>query len=427
MKEIFKNRVFLKLFLATITSQMGSTIGNMAFAFYLLDHFSRQPYLATLAELMYSLPTLAVFLIVGVVADRLDRQKIAEYSDWIRAGLTLFLFLSIFVNIIPLTFAILFIRSAIAKFFYPAEAGLIQGILTKEQYQTAAGLNQMIFSMFMLFGVGLGALTYKLIGIYGALLIDGLSFIMSAFLIRACSISDEVKMPNGKTSIKELTFKQTLQDFKKGGTYILHNKLLRTLIMGFLIFGFINGGFAILPIFTMKYKLAPDNYEWFASLFAIFFGIGIFTGSSLSAFFGKLFKPHILMIMGILATAVTTAGMGVSDAKWIYFVFVSITGFMIAPINVALAGWIPSLVNPSYMGRVNGWVDPIMMLAQSIALGIIALLFPAFITSVEYIYYGVAILMFGVGLFYMTTLPRLAREQECVDIQAIQKEAPVEG
>ncbi|BBP88901.1 hypothetical protein BsIDN1_25190 [Bacillus safensis] len=71
---------------------------------------------------------------VGVVADRFDRKKVAENCDWIRAGLTIVLFIVIYFNSLPLIFLILFIRSAITKFFYPAEASLVQAILNKDQY-----------------------------------------------------------------------------------------------------------------------------------------------------------------------------------------------------------------------------------------------------------------------------------------------------
>lgn len=60
-KGIFKNANYVKLFFANFTSQMGSTIGLTAFMFYLLDRFSEQPFYATLTELMFSVPTLAVF------------------------------------------------------------------------------------------------------------------------------------------------------------------------------------------------------------------------------------------------------------------------------------------------------------------------------------------------------------------------------
>ncbi|KML32527.1 hypothetical protein VL14_23380, partial [Cytobacillus firmus] len=88
-KGIFKNANYVKLFFANFTSQMGSTIGLTAFMFYLLDRFSEQPFYATLTELMFSVPTLAVFFLVGVFADRMDRQKIAYHCDWISALLSI--------------------------------------------------------------------------------------------------------------------------------------------------------------------------------------------------------------------------------------------------------------------------------------------------------------------------------------------------
>ncbi|MFD0131475.1 MFS transporter, partial [Bacillus subtilis] len=47
--DIFKNRNFVRLFFAALASQMGTTVGNMAFAFFLLDRFSSQPSYTTLA------------------------------------------------------------------------------------------------------------------------------------------------------------------------------------------------------------------------------------------------------------------------------------------------------------------------------------------------------------------------------------------
>ena len=97
---IFKNKLFTKLFLASFASQLGTTIGNVAFAFYLLEHFSKKPFYATIAELMYSLPIVFVFFLVGVAADRLDRKKIALNSDWIRAGLTVVLLAAVYYEIL---------------------------------------------------------------------------------------------------------------------------------------------------------------------------------------------------------------------------------------------------------------------------------------------------------------------------------------
>ncbi|CAM3373009.1 hypothetical protein [Marinicrinis lubricantis] len=52
MTGLFRNPTFCKQFLAAFTSQLGTVIGNMAFAYYLVDTYSERPSLATTAELM---------------------------------------------------------------------------------------------------------------------------------------------------------------------------------------------------------------------------------------------------------------------------------------------------------------------------------------------------------------------------------------
>lgn len=206
MSVLFRNPVFTRLFLANFASQLGTVVGNMAFAYYLVDHFSTRPALAATAELMYSLPTLAVFWLVGVIADLLDRARIAVYSDWIRAGLTLLLLVALHFGLLTLCFLLLFLRSAVAKFFGPAEMGLLQGSIGREQYVQAAGLNQMIMGLFMLFGMSLGAFAYRFLGIEGALLIDGISFLLSGLLILSCRFHEDVRMPGGRHALRISVF-----------------------------------------------------------------------------------------------------------------------------------------------------------------------------------------------------------------------------
>lgn len=408
MIGLFKNAEFTKLFIANFASQLGSVIGNMAFAFYLLDRFSSQPYYATLAELMYSLPTLLVFLFVGVLADRFDRKKIAANSDWIRAGLTALLFLSIHYDWIAATFAILFLRSSVSKFFAPAEASLLQGIMQPEQYVQAAGLNQTVMGLFMLFGTGLGALTYHWIGMEGAVIVDGVSFILSGIMVTRCRFSMDVRLPNGKSRLGSLRLRAVTADFGEGLTYIRQNKLLLAIIIGFFMFGFVNGGFAILPMFTMKYKLSPEHYKEYASLITIFLGIGYLIGSAIGAALIKKFSEAAVVITGLLLSSVLCVTLAFAGQVWIYLTVILIVGIILAPVNVALGGWIPQLVDPSKMGRVNAWIEPLMMLAQSAALGVIAVAFPALVSiDVLYMLIGACILI--ASLYYLFVLPGLSR------------------
>ena len=112
----------------------------------------------------------------------------------------------------------------------------------------------MRFSIFMVFGVGIGAAIYKTIGIHGAVAVDFVSFVISGLLIRSCKIPTSARLPNGKLEWKDISLKSSMGDFKAGIAYIIKNRLLAVLVFGFFIFGIVNGAFAILPMFTMKTK-----------------------------------------------------------------------------------------------------------------------------------------------------------------------------
>jgi MFS family permease len=410
-REIFQNRTFRNLFFATFTSQMGSTIGLTAFMFYLLDRFSEQPAYASITELMYSIPTLAVFFLVGVFADRMDRQKIAYYCDWISAILSLTLLGAIAIGWMPLIFLILFTRSAIQKFFFPAESAMVQGILKKEDYTTAAGLNQLVMSLFMLFGNGLGVFAYWSIGIYGAIIVDACTFIISAFLIKSIKISEEVRLPNGKHTIKDLNLSLVFKDFKLGISYILSNKLLRTLLVGFVVFGVVNGGFSVIPIFILKYKLAPDSYEELSIWVSVIFGTGVLLGSFIASLFTQKVKLYQMVIFGLFVSGGFIVLCSFAENIYFFLSLLFMASLGLPFLNIAIGGWMPSIVDPKMMGRVQGWINPLMMFSQSITLGVIAVAFPKVLT-VEMLFWLVGGCLILVGVYYLLTLPRFSKTEK---------------
>ncbi len=410
MRTLFRNPMFNKLFIAAFASQLGTVVGNMAFAYYLIDRYSERPALATTAELMYSLPTLAVFWIVGVIADRFDRKHIAAYSDWIRAGLTLLLLVCVHFNVLFACFLVLFLRSSISKFFGPAEMGLLQGSIDQEQYVQASGLNQMVMGLFMLFGMSLGAMAYQFIGIEGAIIIDGISFLLSGLLLAWGDFPEYARIPNGKNRIRELRFSLLLKDFGQGLRYITGNRLLMVLISGFLFFGIVNGVFAVLPIFAMKYKLSPDNYVVNSSLITVFLGIGFLLGSIIGPGLIRRFTRAPILIAGLFISSLLITGLGLTERIGVYFFLIMLAGIAIAPINIVLGSWMPELVPPQNMGRVNALIEPVMMLGHSLALGGIALAFPALI-SVTWLHYILGFCTLAVSLFYLAALPPLVRKR----------------
>jgi MFS family permease len=411
---VLANPEYRKLFFASFTSQMGSVIGTIAFLFYLLDHFGDQPAYATITELMISLPTLAVFFLVGVLADRMDRQKIASNVDLLSAGLTAVLLGVIQVGWMPLIFAILFLRSAVTKFFSPAQAALSQGILGPEQRVAAAGVNQMMVSVLMLFGNSLGAAVYWAFGIQGALLIDALSFLASAWLIRSLHAPEDVRLPNGKTAWRELNVSTVWKDLKIGSLYIWNFPLLRRLMGGLVILGLCIGGMGVMPIFKLKYVLAPDTYQQYTAVMGAVSGSGVLIGSAIASRMAKRMKLYNLLTWGFLLGGLCYVGSALASTVPMFYVFHFAFGLTVPMVNIAFGGWLAQLVDPKMMGRVQGWTTPLMMISQGVSLLLITVTFPQSL-SVTGAFLTMAGLLVTIASYQWLALPALARKLEAAE------------
>ncbi|WP_103104893.1 MFS transporter [Brevibacillus reuszeri] len=412
--QLFRNKNYLKLFFAEFTSQLGNVIGIMAITFYLLDKFSQQPYYTTLKDMMHALPALVVFLFIGVFADRLDRQKIAANCDLIRAFLTLCLMICIWYDSIGLIFLAIFIRSAVGKFFPPAQSAIIQGVLSKEEYPLAAGLNSMLGSIFLLFGSGLGAVVYWNLGVQGAFLLDFICLLISAMLIYSCKIELSVRKPNGSTNWKELlTFKILLKDFIDGVKYVVYDRVLLLLTLGSAILGVVNGGLGIIPIFIMKYKLSPNLYEEMSVIETIVFGIGILLGSALCAKVTKKIKLYMLLILSLILSGIFVIIAGLSSTIIIFLIFHFFFSVSVSFINISFYGWIPQIVNTNMMGRFRGILDPVSSLFQSLSLAFIAFTFPS-IFSIEMLFIIIGGSLLLLGTLYILKIPSLVQRKEKV-------------
>lgn len=405
--RIFANRNYTLLFFANFTSQMGSIIGITAFLYYILNRFTHNPSYASLTELMYTLPMLAVFWLIGVLADRFDRKNIASNCEFISALLSIALLFAVVSGKIILVFAFLFLRSGVTKFFQPAQQSLIQGILNQEEYTLAAGLNQMVSSIFMLVGGAIGIFAYWYLGVVSAIAIDSLSFIASGIMIRCCTIQKEVRLPNGSTNWSDMRVKTVFIDLKKGFFYILRNRLLLSIVIGFFMLGIVNGGLGVMPAFIMKYKLAPQTYEAIMIWVGVVFGTGVLLGSIVASAMASKFKLHQFIIAGLLISGTFLGLSGLATHVYLYLILSFIAAFTLPFVNIGVGGWMPRIVDPKMMGRVQGCISPTMMLSQSLTLGIIASTFPRYI-NITYLFITVGSVLVLVGFYYGWVLPQFS-------------------
>lgn len=402
--SIFRNANYRNLFFASFSSQLGTVTSTTAFTFYLLEQYGNRPYYATFVEMMYTLPSLFVFFIVGVLADNVNRQKITVYSDCLNAGFCVLLIIAALSKNVYAIFPLLFMITATSKFFSAAQAGLIQGILSNKEYVVAGGLNQMLTSIFLLFGTAFGAFFYWKFGISGAILINCFSFLISGFLIFQCRFSRKIVLPKGNLDSFHVKISLIFTEFKNGIYYILKQGVLRYLMLGTFILGFVNGGLSIMPVYLLRYKLSVNHYQQSVALSGIIFGIGILTGSFVASLLANKIKLYKLMICGFLIASVVISSESFVEDIPTFLIFYFLTAVSIPIVSVPFYGWLPQIVDSEFMGRVQALFDPIGNFAQSLLFIILAFAFPRYVSvEVPFLWFGGCLLV--VGILYMIVLP----------------------
>ncbi|WP_379130260.1 MFS transporter [Paenibacillus sp. sgz500958] len=402
---LLKNKTYSRLLFASFVSEMGTMIGVTAFIVYLLRSFADRPFLTTLSELMSTLPILLVFAFVGVITDRFNRQKLAVYSLFFSAGVSVLLMIAVLTKSLPFIFACLFIRTSVHFFFNPAQASLVQGVLSKKDYVVASGLNQMLKSSLDLFGKSLGVFMFWSLGITGAILIDTVSFLLAGLLIHSCKFDRNLLLPNGESGWSKLQLSSISRDYKEGLTYALGHKVIRILLSGCLVFGVLNAFFALLPIFLLKYKLAPANYETIVMYEGFAVGLGIILGSYVVAIAAKKLKPFQMIILGLFTTGASTVLIAFSHQVTTFLVCMFAIAFFLPLINVGIGGWLPALVEPQKMGRVGGLMTPLIIMSQVLSLLILYLIFPAKV-SVSSLFLFLGLMLIGFSILYSYLFPR---------------------
>lgn len=182
--SLLRNPNVSRMFIAYLVSYTGTAMAPIAMAFGVLELTGS----TTDASIVIAAPTLAsivVLLLGGVLADRTSRQRViysAELLAMVAQFFLAFLFLSNFATVPWLTFFMLINGIAIA-FHAPAATGFIIQLVDKEDLQAANALLGTARNGAIAGGAALGGILVAVFGAGTTLLIDAISFGVSALLV----------------------------------------------------------------------------------------------------------------------------------------------------------------------------------------------------------------------------------------------------
>lgn len=180
-RAVFAVREYRYLFLANLLSLVGDHLATLALGF-LVYEISDSPVLAAASFASSYLAWIIGGPVLSVFADRLPRRAVLVACDLLRAAL----FLLLLVDGIPAPalVGIAFLAHLFHAPFLSARASVIPEILEGDRYTVANGLDNFVMSAGQVFGFAAGGMLLTVFSAREALLLDALTFIVSALLIR---------------------------------------------------------------------------------------------------------------------------------------------------------------------------------------------------------------------------------------------------
>jgi MFS family permease len=336
------NRSFRSLWYARGISFLGDSVGLVTLLLYTADTTGQALAVALLLLVGDFAPSL-LGPFTGIVSDRFDLKRVMVLCELAQGVLVAVIALTL--SSLPLLLALVALRAIGSQVFQPASRAAVPALVHDRDLE---GANSALgFGMNGSEAVGplVAASLLPVMGVRGVLLIDALTFVVSAALLASLP-----SLP--PASADESDRNSFLGDAKTGLSYIWSVPVVRIIALGFFAVVAFNGIDDVALVFLAKDSLGGGNSA--ASVLYAAVGVGLLMGYALLAYYTRRVSMILLLLLGF---GVSSAGNLFSGLAWVIaaaFFMQTVRGIGIAGMDVAANTLIQRLVPASMLGRVFG-------------------------------------------------------------------------
>ncbi len=350
MKRIEKKNILLLILSSSIT-KTGDIMFDFANKSFLASLNLNTLYLVGIYQFLENIIAAIFNLFGGVIADRFKRKKIIILTDFF-SGIACIL-LSFFTINKLLLFGIIVVNVLLAicsSFSSPAYKALTREVVENDTIPQANSYVQTINTIIKVIVPLVSMGIYKIIGINGVLLLNGVSFIISSiitFLITPIIEEINVRNENSVFSI--------FDDLKLGLEYVFHDRKIFLLLLFVSLVNFCLAGYnLVIPYGNVMFPLINGNVF---SAFLVAETIGGVAGAIITSKLSK--KLSVLKLL--MCTALSALSLMLVPLTYIIYpnlIFISL-GVVLFSIfstifNIQFFSFIQKNVDNQYLGRVFG-------------------------------------------------------------------------
>jgi MFS family permease len=367
------NKNYLLLWQGQFVSRLGNQVYFLAMILWIEQSFPANAaanYVGLLG-MLGGIPAVLLSAVGGAVADRYSRKKIIIISDLLN-GIAILSLAALFflmpgeLNLILIgVFAANIIGGMLNSFFGPAISAAIPDIVPEERVAGANTMGQFSMQMATFFGMGVGGILLKILGAPLLVLIDGITYMISAFS------ESFIKIPQVFPE-KVRTLSEVMRSFRKdigeGLRYIFSNKGLRNLLFVSVFSTFFSAPITILLVFFIEHTLSVNPAYWLGPLM-VAFSIGTLIGYLSVGMFrirGETRKRLMILFMVLNSGGYIILGMARSPFIALVLIFIGgvLSGFVIVNITTLLQITTPSAIRGRVFGAlttISGSIAPLGM------------------------------------------------------------------
>lgn len=339
-----KNKNFTIVVIGQIISLFGNAIQRFCMSLYILDLtgsaaiFSRILAISTIPYILFA-------PIAGLLADTVNRKKTMVYLDFFSAGLMAIysiILISGRDNIIVVG-SVMFMLSTIYTLYSPSVTACIPQIVENDKLATANGIIQQVGAIVNLVGPIVAGLLYSFIEIKTIVIINAISFFISAIIELFLEIPD--------LQLKEKIKKTILQSFKEMKKSFIYLKEKKKIVLGIIVsYGLTN--IFVVPILSVvspyfiKIKLNMPSviYGFVEAIFVI----GMILGGLLITFRPKMFKmKHIHKTMYPMVVAIVIIGISTHLTRTNKFIVLGL--YSIGGLGIMLSLALSNIISLTYI------------------------------------------------------------------------------
>ncbi len=338
-----ESAAFRRLWIGSTLSSIGGALTWFAVPLQVYD-LTHSPFAVGAIGIAQMVPTLAVGLAGGAIADAVDRRKLVLVTSSCLAAVSAGLAAQAFagLRLLWLLYALVAVQSALSAVNAPARQSLVPGLLPPGKLAAGLALNRLSFQVMLTVGPALaGAITATpALGLRACYLIDAISF--AGALYGAATSPARPPQPGAA--------RPSLRSVAEGARFIGRNRVLAGAFLADL-----NA-----TIFALPVALFPAiNAERFGGdprtlgLFMTAIGVGGLVSAALSGPIRHVTRQGRAMLCTVAIWGAAFAGFAVAPSLWLTLLLLAIAGAADTFTVVFRGAIVQAATDEQFRGRVT--------------------------------------------------------------------------